>query len=150
MWIEMIHIKTDLLLWIDIDECAEGLDTCKGQICYNQPGGYSCAKRPVPVTRKPPTTPPPSTSQKCGEGRRFVRNRGCVDIDECREIKDACTSNEECVNTVGSYVCKCKVGFRRENLTQACVDINECQMQVKYLPYTLNYVHRMSTLTLVQ
>lgn len=127
-----MFIITDLLHPTDIDECAEGLDTCEGQICYNQPGGYSCSKPPAPITRKPATTPlPASANEKCADGTRFVRNRGCVDIDECREVEDACSSNEECVNTPGSYVCSCKSGFRRENLTQACVDINECQMQVK-------------------
>ncbi|CAK9820357.1 FBN2 [Anthophora quadrimaculata] len=114
----------------DIDECAEGLDTCEGEVCYNQPGGYSCAKLPKPITRKLVTTPlPASPNQKCSPGSKFVRNRGCIDIDECREIEDACSSNEECVNTRGSYTCNCKIGFRRDNLTQACVDINECQMQ---------------------
>lgn len=114
----------------DIDECAEGLDNCGSKQCYNQPGGFSCAKPPAPMTRKPPTSPLPApVDQKCIPGTRFVRNRGCVDIDECREIQDACSSNEDCVNTMGSYVCNCKTGFRRDNLTQACVDINECQLQ---------------------
>ncbi|XP_024879851.1 fibrillin-3-like [Temnothorax curvispinosus] len=114
----------------DIDECAERLDTCGDELCYNQPGGYSCAKPPVPVTRKPPTTAMPAPmNQKCMRGTKFVRNRGCVDVNECRELEDACSSNEECVNTVGSYTCTCKTGFRRDNLTQACVDINECQLQ---------------------
>ncbi|XP_017758004.1 PREDICTED: fibrillin-3-like [Eufriesea mexicana] len=111
----------------DIDECAEGLDTCEGEVCYNQPGGYSCAKLLKPLTRRPPTTTttmPPN--QKCFPGMKLVKNR-CVDINECREIEDACTSDEECINTMGSYKCECKIGFRRENLTQACVDINECQ-----------------------
>ncbi|XP_076756473.1 uncharacterized protein LOC143426737 [Xylocopa sonorina] len=113
----------------DVDECAEGLHSCGSEICYNQPGGYSCAKAPKPITRKPVTTAasaPPN--QKCNPGTRLIKNR-CVDINECREIEDACSSNEECVNTMGSYNCICKTGFRRENLTQACVDINECQMQ---------------------
>ncbi|XP_047357054.1 fibrillin-1-like isoform X1 [Vespa velutina] len=114
----------------DIDECAEGLDSCGEEICYNQPGGYSCAKAPIPITRKPPTTPmTPSADQKCLKGTKFVRNRGCVDIDECREIEDVCSSNEQCINTMGSYTCNCRTGFRRENLTQACVDINECQLK---------------------
>ncbi|XP_014488735.1 PREDICTED: fibrillin-1-like [Dinoponera quadriceps] len=114
----------------DIDECAEGLDTCGAEICYNQPGGYSCATPPAPITRKPSTTAAlPVNNQKCIDGTRYVRNRGCVDINECRELEDACSSNEECVNTMGSYTCTCKTGFRRDNLTQACVDINECQLQ---------------------
>ncbi|KAL6257929.1 hypothetical protein P5V15_011528 [Pogonomyrmex californicus] len=114
----------------DIDECAEGLDTCGDEICYNQPGGYSCSRPPVPVSRGPTTTAIPApVNQKCVAGTRFVRNRGCVDINECRELVDVCSSNEECVNTMGSYTCTCKTGFRRDNLTQACVDINECQLQ---------------------
>ncbi|XP_076276277.1 uncharacterized protein LOC143207096 [Lasioglossum baleicum] len=116
----------------DVDECAESSDICKGELCYNQPGSYTCAKPPMPMTKRPPTTTtplPPSANQKCPDGSRFVRNRGCIDIDECREIEDACSSNEDCVNTMGSYACNCKIGFRRDNLTQACVDINECQTQ---------------------
>lgn len=115
---------------IDIDECAEGLDACIEEVCYNQPGGYSCAKPPVPATRRPTTTAMPvPANQKCMDGTRFVRNRGCVDVNECKEIEDACSSNEECVNTMGSYTCVCRTGFRRDNLTRACVDINECQLQ---------------------
>ncbi|XP_011707681.1 PREDICTED: fibrillin-1-like isoform X2 [Wasmannia auropunctata] len=115
----------------DIDECEERLDNCGGdKRCYNQPGGYSCALPPVPMTRKPSTTPIPAPmNEKCIRGTRFVRNRGCVDVNECRELEDACSSNEDCVNTIGSYMCTCKTGFRRDNLTQACVDINECQLQ---------------------
>ncbi|XP_032679008.1 fibrillin-1-like isoform X2 [Odontomachus brunneus] len=122
---------THLRACTDIDECAEGLDTCGDEICYNQPGGYSCATPPAPITRKPSTTalPVPGRNQRCMDGTRYVRNRGCVDINECRELEDACSSNEECVNTMGSYTCTCKTGFRRDNLTQACVDINECQLQ---------------------
>ncbi|XP_015191223.1 PREDICTED: fibrillin-2-like [Polistes dominula] len=114
----------------DIDECSEGLDSCGEEICYNQPGGYSCAKAPVPITRRPPTTPmTPSADQKCLRGTKFVKNRGCVDIDECREIEDACSSNEQCINTMGSYICNCRTGFKRDNFTQACIDINECQLK---------------------
>lgn len=117
----------------DIDECAEGLDSCGKDTCYNQPGGYSCARAPSPITKKPSTPPlQPSADQKCLQGTRYVRNRGCVDIDECREIPEACSSNEQCVNTMGSYTCNCKTGFRKDNLTQACVDINECQLKVVY------------------
>lgn len=126
-------MRDKLSYLIDIDECAEGLDSCVGEVCYNQPGSYSCATPPKPRIRKPPTTALPApSSKKCIPGTKFVKNR-CVDIDECREIDDACSSNEDCINTMGSYICECRIGFRRENLTQACVDINECQTQVKYI-----------------
>ncbi|XP_015113474.1 fibulin-2 [Diachasma alloeum] len=114
----------------DIDECREKTDICGHEVCYNQPGGYSCAQAPAPITNGQirQETLPTSGPMKCSPGLRFVRNRGCVDINECEEIQDVCTSNEECVNTVGSYTCNCRTGFRRDNLTQACVDINECQL----------------------
>ena len=31
-----------LLLFVDIDECAEGIDGCQ-QECTNNPGGYECS-----------------------------------------------------------------------------------------------------------
>lgn len=114
------------------------MDSCGTEVCYNQPGGYTCASRPSPITPRPTrqeTQPPPSSlpdssvQKKCATGLKYVRNRGCIDINECEEIEEACTSNEECINTSGSFTCKCKLGFRRDNLTQACVDINECQFQ---------------------
>ncbi|XP_063990855.1 fibrillin-2-like [Diachasmimorpha longicaudata] len=114
----------------DIDECREKTDICGHEVCYNQPGGYSCAQAPTPITKEPirQQTLPTSGPMECSSGQRYVRHRGCVDINECEEIQDVCTSNEECVNNVGSYVCNCRTGFRRDNLTQACVDINECQL----------------------
>ncbi|XP_011314655.1 fibrillin-2 [Fopius arisanus] len=120
----------------DIDECREKTDICGQEVCYNQPGGYSCARAPAPVTSGQIRQETLATSgpMQCAPGLRYVRNRGCADIDECSTIEDICTSNEECVNTVGSYVCNCRTGFRRENLTQACVDINECQLQNDCLP----------------
>ncbi|XP_034936091.1 fibrillin-1-like [Chelonus insularis] len=125
----------------DINECEEQEHLCsEREVCYNQPGGYSCAKLPEPLTEvttiedKELSTPNLKNLQKCAEGMKFVRNRGCTDINECEEIEDACTSNEECVNTIGSFTCNCRVGFRRENLTLACVDINECQLQNDCLP----------------
>ncbi|XP_076376095.1 uncharacterized protein LOC143259120 [Megalopta genalis] len=108
---------------LNIDECTENPNICNGELCYNQPGTHTCTKPPTPIMKKPPA------NQKCSEGTRFIRNRGCIDIDECREIEDVCSSNEDCVNTIGSYTCNCKIGFKRDNLTQACVDINECQMR---------------------
>ncbi|XP_066599204.1 fibrillin-2-like [Prorops nasuta] len=114
----------------DVDECSEKLDSCgDGEICYNQPGGYSCSRAPRPVPRRPSTPPLPAPADhKCQVGTRYVRNRGCVDVDECKDIPGACSSNENCVNVIGSFSCKCKIGFRRDNLTRACVDINECQL----------------------
>lgn len=114
-----------MIIFSDIDECAEKVNLCGTEVCYNQPGGYTCARAPTPITE--PTTQEdsetqstviPNDPQTCSEGLKHTRNRGCVDINECEEVEDACSSNEECVNTVGSYTCNCRIGFRRDNLTQ--------------------------------
>jgi len=34
-----------------------------------------------------------------------------ADLDECNTHTHKCDVNAECVNTVGSYSCTCKVGY---------------------------------------
>ncbi|XP_054272557.1 hemicentin-1-like [Macrosteles quadrilineatus] len=50
----------------------------------------------------------------------------CTDIDECKEIKKTCHSNQVCENQFGSYQCVCQSGFRLSPNRAKCVDINEC------------------------
>ena len=38
--------------------------------------------------------------------------RCSVEIDECAEDLDNCHVNANCINTAGSYQCRCKSGFR--------------------------------------
>ncbi|XP_053436571.1 epidermal growth factor-like protein 6 isoform X2 [Nycticebus coucang] len=54
--------------------------------------------------------------------------RLCLDIDECISGKAVCPYNRRCVNTFGSYYCKCHVGFELQYISGRydCVDINEC------------------------
>lgn len=35
----------------------------------------------------------------------------CSDIDECISGKNLCPYNRQCVNTFGSYYCKCQDGY---------------------------------------
>lgn len=116
----LLIIEKNFLIYADIDECAEGRHNCGNEQCFNQPGGFICAKSPKPLSRSSPN--------RCAPGSRYTRF-GCEDIDECTEVEDACSSNEDCTNTPGSFTCTCKQGFYRDNITQACIDINECQIQ---------------------
>ncbi|KAK1797930.1 hypothetical protein P4O66_007981, partial [Electrophorus voltai] len=52
----------------------------------------------------------------------------CVDIDECVTGKNQCPYNRQCVNTFGSYYCKCQGGYDLKYIDGKydCVDINEC------------------------
>ncbi|KAM4045193.1 epidermal growth factor-like protein 6 [Anomaloglossus baeobatrachus] len=54
--------------------------------------------------------------------------KNCIDIDECVTGKALCPFNRRCVNTFGSYYCKCQHGFdlKYVNSRYDCVDINEC------------------------
>lgn len=74
--------------------------------------------------------------------------RRCEDVNECefyrgqvktrsvfmfkssnlRTSSQVCSSNSDCINTVGSYRCECKEGFRKQEGSddKICIDINEC------------------------
>ena len=47
----------------------------------------------------------------------------CLDIDECLDI-DSCDENAKCNNTVGSFICKCNLGYSQNVL--GCQNIDEC------------------------
>ncbi|KAK6292539.1 hypothetical protein J4Q44_G00371230 [Coregonus suidteri] len=54
--------------------------------------------------------------------------RTCVDIDECVTGKNLCQYNRQCVNTFGSYYCKCQNGYDLKYVhgKYDCVDNDEC------------------------
>ncbi|XP_025891118.1 epidermal growth factor-like protein 6 [Nothoprocta perdicaria] len=54
--------------------------------------------------------------------------RTCIDIDECSSGKTLCSYNRRCVNTFGSYYCKCRLGYELKYINghYNCVDVNEC------------------------
>nr|XP_012290530.1 epidermal growth factor-like protein 6 isoform X3 [Aotus nancymaae] len=61
-------------------------------------------------------------------GLRLAPNgRVCLDIDECASGKAICPYNRRCVNTFGSYYCKCQVGFKLQYISGRydCVAIPE-------------------------
>ncbi|CAB0041655.1 unnamed protein product [Trichogramma brassicae] len=130
-------------IYSDIDECAEGTHDCGKERCYNLPGSFQCAKavvRPVrkritPTTRMSELTTDSqirstTESHYCDYGYKYNATIGsCVDVDECVERKEVCSPTEECENSQGGYSCRCKTGFRRDNETKACLDINECLLQ---------------------
>lgn len=41
------------------------------------------------------------------------------DLDECALIPNLCL-NGECINTVGSFYCQCKRGYRYEEVMHIC------------------------------
>ena len=56
-------------------------------------------------------------------------NGKCVDVDECSHKEDDCESNSNCVNSIGSYRCECKLGYLQISsygTAARCQDIDEC------------------------
>lgn len=51
-----------------------------------------------------------------------------LDINECDAIPGLCLGGE-CVNTIGSFICKCPKGQARDEVTNMCRDIDECAEQ---------------------
>ncbi|CAF0752546.1 unnamed protein product [Didymodactylos carnosus] len=49
----------------------------------------------------------------------------CVDRDECILDRPCSSVNSHCVNSLGSYVCQCRLGFIFDN-DGTCIDVNEC------------------------
>ncbi|XP_044765989.1 fibulin-1-like isoform X1 [Coccinella septempunctata] len=88
----------------DVNECVRGIHKCNPtQLCRNGDGYYTCVCPP-------------------GHHLNPQTNR-CEDFDECKYYK-VCYHNANCVNTVGSYRCECKEGFRDSG--RGCEDIDEC------------------------
>ncbi|EDL82227.1 rCG28794, isoform CRA_c [Rattus norvegicus] len=56
--------------------------------------------------------------------------RTCVDIDECATGRVSCPRFRQCVNTFGSYICKCHTGFDLMYIggKYQCHDIDECSL----------------------
>ncbi|XP_036372963.1 nephronectin a isoform X1 [Megalops cyprinoides] len=54
--------------------------------------------------------------------------RTCVDVDECATGRAVCPRFRKCINTFGSYICKCHEGFKLQyiNGKYQCIDVNEC------------------------
>ena len=51
-----------------------------------------------------------------------------VDINECIEKKDECDHN--CHNTIGSYQCSCRDGYKIENNKRNCTGMSVCQNSI--------------------
>ncbi|XP_065067753.1 hemicentin-1-like isoform X2 [Rhopilema esculentum] len=101
----------------DIDECEKDGICPVLQTCVNTIGSYECMWVP------------------CSDAGFVRANNGtCIDLDECSDNPGVCAPDEDCKNTYGSYQCvkhtKCDPGFRRDPMTMACEDINECLLDV--------------------
>uniref|UniRef100_UPI00358EC0E0 EGF-containing fibulin-like extracellular matrix protein 2 isoform X2 n=1 Tax=Myxine glutinosa TaxID=7769 RepID=UPI00358EC0E0 len=123
---------------VDINECETIAEPCKGRLkCINHFGGYLCLvysavvstsvpnQEAHPMPPSPLTEPPPPALAQldCPMGSVF-HNGACMDLDECATGSHNCVAPRECVNTLGSYMCRCSQGYRV--FGSRCLDIDEC------------------------
>ncbi|XP_066105349.1 epidermal growth factor-like protein 6 isoform X1 [Saccopteryx bilineata] len=132
----------------DLNECGEKPRPCQHR-CVNTHGSYKCFclsghvlmpdascaySRTCARTHCQYSCEDTEDGPRClcpSLGLRLAPNgRVCIDIDECASGKAICPYNRRCVNTFGSYYCKCHVGFELKYISGRydCVDINECAM----------------------
>lgn len=55
-----------------------------------------------------------------------------LDIDECTVDRNACASNQNCINSPGGFSCECKTGYNLDKALNACV--GEC----RFIPFRSN------------
>ncbi|KAK3612288.1 hypothetical protein CHS0354_011006 [Potamilus streckersoni] len=140
-------LNTNGIICVDIDEC-EG-NICQQQ-CNNTQGGYNCFCFPGYKLDMDKTTCIPckfpyygqncSSICACGQSAKDCDPvKGCVciegwtgtdcdeDVDECQENLKICGDPyKTCINTNGSYTCRCKDGFHL-GVDGLCQDIQECE-----------------------
>ncbi|CAD5122192.1 DgyrCDS10638 [Dimorphilus gyrociliatus] len=99
----------------DVDECEKESACSENEYCLNTFGSFACHKCH-------------KACQKCSKdgiencltcASGYEKNENdttCQDIDECSLENGPCKdSNEDCLNTVGSFTCECKKNFERKD-----------------------------------
>ncbi|XP_030609697.1 nephronectin-like [Archocentrus centrarchus] len=126
----------------DLNECGVKPRPCKHR-CMNTLGSYKCycldgyALQPDGSCRNAQTCYHANCQYGCEVIKGAVRctcpspglrlgpdRRTCVDIDECVLGGGVCPRRRKCVNTFGSFICKCHLGFRLMyiNGQYTCID----------------------------
>jgi hypothetical protein len=121
-------------------------------ICAEGWKGYRCEERinepPSSLPTKMPTFPRVrvncTQNSECSDDNSYCLNgecrcesgftprRGsCVNINECDDTSNGCDAFADCIDTLGSYECRCRDGFSDVSPTlpgRQCRQTNECRL----------------------
>ncbi|XP_069750034.1 EGF-containing fibulin-like extracellular matrix protein 2 isoform X2 [Narcine bancroftii] len=124
----------------DVNECETIEEACKGSMkCFNHYGGYLCLPPSAFIVSQElaPAGQPETLLVSAGESQPaesgcpqgYARNEEgqCADEDECKLDIHTCQPSQQCINTLGSYNCRCPSGYRKVGLE--CIDVDECLYQ---------------------
>ncbi|XP_023565763.1 nephronectin isoform X2 [Octodon degus] len=132
----------------DLNECGLKPRPCKHR-CMNTLGSYKCycLSGHMPMPDGSCASALTCSMANCQYGCDVVKGqvrcqcpspglqlapdgRTCVDVDECATGRVSCPRFRQCVNTFGSYICKCHKGFDLMYIggKYQCYDIDECAL----------------------
>uniref|UniRef100_A0A0P6JKY0 Nephronectin n=1 Tax=Heterocephalus glaber TaxID=10181 RepID=A0A0P6JKY0_HETGA len=132
----------------DLNECGLKPRPCKHR-CMNTLGSYKCycLSGHMPMPDGSCASALSCSMANCQYGCDVVKGqvrcqcpspglrlapdgRTCVDIDECTTGRVSCPRFRQCVNTFGSYICKCHKGFELLYIggKYQCHDTDECAL----------------------
>nr|XP_022902920.1 low-density lipoprotein receptor-related protein 2 [Onthophagus taurus] len=66
----------------------------------------------------------------CPKGRKLVKNKTCVDLNECQEWGYC---DQRCINTDGGYSCSCARGYNLNKIGNRCMAQNASQMMLVFV-----------------
>jgi Calcium-binding EGF domain/EB module len=126
--------------------CADGWTGSKCQELIDEPPSMPPTKMPTSAPLAlarlggacNPSKECATKNSHCFEGKclcesGFISRKGhCININECeRDFDNGCDVNADCIDTEGSYECRCRDGFRDAISTlpgRQCQQINECKL----------------------
>ncbi|KAK6293581.1 hypothetical protein J4Q44_G00359070 [Coregonus suidteri] len=91
------------------EECCQSIGTSWGF--------HKCQKCPKPSI--PLTAGGSRHAMDCPQGYKRINNSHCQDLNEC-QLQGVCP-NGDCLNTMGSYRCSCKVGYIPDPTLSTCI-----------------------------
>ncbi|OWK06898.1 hypothetical protein Celaphus_00018560, partial [Cervus elaphus hippelaphus] len=142
------HLSASTPFFSDLNECGLKPRPCKHR-CMNTYGSYKCyclngyMLMPDGSCSSALTCSMANCQYGCDVVKGQIRckcpspglqlapdGRTCVDIDECATGRASCPRYRQCVNTFGSYICKCHKGFDLMYIggKYQCHDIDECSL----------------------